>query len=197
VLALPWRLDNKTHRQAATLWLLLLWTGCRSNEVCEARATDIDGDWLRVVQGKNANARRRIPIAPVIRPLVADLKAVGDEFLIPGLVSGGRRGGVNEKRNKLVGKYLRDFIQRGGVDKTAHELRNTFAQRMAEHAVMPTLKSLLGHSGGGDITAQYIGQLQPEALRRAMAALTYGEDIDSACRVMALRLGMAWKHAGG
>ncbi|MGY0557091.1 DUF6538 domain-containing protein [Lysobacter sp. A421] len=156
------------------------YTGMRREEVGELEVSDIDGDGLRITQGKTRSAIRRVPIHPAIAPLVAQLAATStDGFLIPGLL----RGGSDAKRAWYVGKRFGQLIRRLGVTDRAldfHAFRGTVITQM-EGAGIPesTIQLIVGHKRQGMTFGVYSDGVGDDTKRKAIRAVSYGKALDS------------------
>ncbi|MGQ4584149.1 DUF6538 domain-containing protein [Lysobacter sp. F60174L2] len=165
------------------LTVLGAYTGMRREEVGELEVSNIDGDGLRITQGKTPAAIRRVPIHPAIAPLVAQLAATStDGFLIPGLL----RGGPDSKRSWYVGKRFGRVIRQLGVTDRAldfHALRGTVITQM-EGAGVPesTIQLIVGHKRQGMTFGVYSAGVGDDAKREAVRAVSYGRALDSFVR---------------
>jgi len=123
------------------------YSGMRLEEIASTKVEHVTKDAIRVLEGKNQNSVRYVPLHPIIRPMVARLKETSsDEYLISGLL----RGGADKKRSHYVSKRFGYWLRSNGfTDETLtfHSFRRSFAQR-CEHAKVPesTAKLLMGHA---------------------------------------------------
>lgn len=163
-----------------SLTVLGAYSGMRREEVGELEVSNIDGDGLRITQGKTDAAVRRVPIHPAIAPLVAQLAATStDGFLIPGLL----RGGPDKKRSWYVGKRFGQVIRKLGVTDRAldfHALRGTVITQM-EGAGVPesTIQLIVGHKRQGMTFGVYSAGVGDDTKRAAIRAVSYGKTLDS------------------
>ena len=164
------------------LWSLTAigaYTGMRREEIAELRVTDVDGDVLRISQGKTAAAVRRVPIHPSLSPLVRQLAASSpDGYLIPGLLP----GGPDNKRAWYVGKRFGYAIRKLGITDPAldfHALRSTVITKLEEAGTPEsTIKLIVGHRRKGMTLGVYSGGLSDQAKRVEVEKLSYGREID-------------------
>ena len=183
----PWtraELSTVLHGFAPSdpLWPLTAigaYTGMRREEIAELRVSDVDGDVLRVAQGKTAAAVRRVPVHPILRPLVRQLAASSpDGYLIPGLLP----GGPDNKRAWYVGKRFGYVIRKLGIDDPAldfHALRSTFITKLEEAGTPEsTIQLIVGHRRKGMTFGVYSGGLSDEAKRVEVEKLSYGPEVD-------------------
>ncbi len=126
---------------------LMLDCGCRPDEVCRLRVSDVNLDqgWLAIPDGKTKAARRRIPLtARATSVLQNRLAHVKGDYLF----AGGRMG--DDVKNPIVklNNAHSGALKRTGLKKfRIYDLRHTFASRMAMAGVdIVTLAALLGHS---------------------------------------------------
>lgn len=154
------------------------YSGMRREEVAQLKTSDIAKDGAFIIrEGKSAAAVRRVPVHPVIRPLVAELvKSSRDGFLIPGLLT----GGADAKRAHYIGKRFTELKRKLGFKDSAlvfHTLRNAFAQRCEEAGVPEsTTKLIVGHSRQDSLTyGRYSPGVQFDALRDAVVQVTFGK----------------------
>jgi integrase len=162
------------------LTVLAMWTGCRLEEICAMRVENVSKDSWRVVEGKTRAAVRTVPLATTIRPLVARLvESTTDDFLLPGLLS----GGTDAKRSHLVGKRFGARIRALGYADTAlcfHSLRNSFMQRLEEAGVPEsTAKLLVGHQRQSLTFGGYSPGVSQKLLHDAVEKVTYGKTVDA------------------
>lgn len=153
------------------------YTGMRREEIASLRVEDVTEDGaLLVREGKSEAAVRRVPMHPVILPLVKSLQDTStDGFLVPGLLT----GGTDKRRGHYAGKRFTHVKGKLGFTDPAlvfHTLRNAFMQRAEEGGVPEsTTKLIVGHSRRGNITyGLYSPGLKFEALSDAVGKVTYG-----------------------
>jgi len=158
-----------------SLAAIAVYTGMRREEVGELRKSSVDGEVLKVGEGKNEAAIRRVPIHPAIAPLIAQLEATTtDDYLIPGL----SRGGPDKRRGWNVGKRFGRRIRKLGITDPGivfHTLRNTFSNAM-EKAGVPesTAELLVGHTRDGMTYGTYSKDLPDSVKREAVLKLSCG-----------------------
>lgn len=165
-----------------SLTALAMYTGARIEELCQLKTGDVDigNDGrpiaIHIREGKTEAARRRIPVHPVIAPLVKRLVEHADDngYLIPDLLITGDDG----KRSVLVSKRFGYACERAGLTDPAltfHSLRNTFAQRL-ENAGVPheTAKLLTGHKRRDMAYGVYSPGPNWDRLVDAIGKVTYG-----------------------
>ncbi|WP_267224125.1 tyrosine-type recombinase/integrase [Dyella silvae] len=161
------------------------YTGARREDLCSLRVDSVDGDVLHVREGKTAAAVRRVPIHPVIRPLVRRLaETSSDGYLLPGLLA----GGSDDKRGHLIGKrFLYTKDQAGVTDPRVvfHSFRNSVLTQMEVAGVALTLRQqIVGHERGGVTEGTYTARAADERLAEALAHVTYGKTVDDLVRTV-------------
>jgi integrase len=170
------------------LWPLTVigaYTGMRREEIAELKVASFDGDVLKVEEGKTAAAIRRVPVHPVIDPLLRQLAATStDGYLISGLL----RGGPDQKRAWYVGKRFGHVIRRLGIDDPGldfHALRGTVITQL-ESAGVPesTIRLIVGHKRQGMTLGTYSAGVPDSVKREAISKVSYG-DLDAAVRAQA------------
>jgi integrase len=156
------------------LWFLLL-TGCRAKEAHTLTWADVDLEDASVVLRDTKNhTDHRLPL-PV--QLLERLKARKAESFGE-VVFCSRLG---KATGKTAFQYaILSVAERSGIPFSPHDLRRTFAS-VAEIVGIPayTIKKLLNHAGGADVTAGYI-VLPVQALREPMQRIA--DYIDAAAK---------------
>lgn len=170
------------------LWALAaisLYSGMRIEEIASLRVDDVSEASLRIIEGKTEAGRRKVPIHPVIAPLIVRLKAAAaEDYLIPGL----RSAGPDNKRGKLASKRFGYFIHttmKLRSQLTFHSLRNTFISQ-CEVAGLPesTTKLIVGHERESMTYGHYSRGLPIEELAKAIKRVGFGE-LDHAIKAKA------------
>lgn len=158
--------DGAQLRATKDLCALLVLTGLREQEGCGLRWDDIDLE-RRVLTVRNTKNHRQhtLPVGDwLARRLSARRMEVG---LSPYIFPAGNRSGhlIYHRRHVLA------IVKAARVDFRLHDLRRTFASLVNHHLERSlssyTVKRLLNHSSGGDVTAGYI-QHSIESLREPM-----------------------------
>jgi integrase len=156
------------------------YSGLRIEEIAAMKAEHVTDTALRVMDAKNPNSVRYVPIHPVIAPMVARLlETTNDGHLITGLLPGGADG----KRSHYASKYFGDFLRSNGFADTTlnfHSLRRSFAQR-CEQAAVPesTAQLLMGHARQSLTYGLYSPGPEFNSLVAAVAKVTYGPTADA------------------
>ena len=149
--------------------LLLLYTGLRRNEGARLKWSDLDfrnKTFSFVPEKKRGDEpednRVTMPMSEQLYRVLLKRRAVGyeNEYVFPGKHPAPFLSNPDN--------YKRDIIAASGVQFCFHDLRRTFIT-IAESLDIPhySLKALLNHSMGNDVTGGYI-QITPERLRGPM-----------------------------
>lgn len=141
-------------REASALLVFVALTGCRRGEALRLKTTDIDWQAKTVTfpDTKNGSAHR----LPLCRRLYAFLHAH----------CGSREGRVFDVAVRRIELTVDGLVKRLGFKWTIHDLRRTFvtiAQRTLND--LATVKRLVNHSDGGDVTLRHYLKLSVEDLR--------------------------------
>lgn len=144
-------------REASALLVFVALTGCRRGEALRLTTSDIDWQAKTVTfpDTKNGSAHR----LPLCRRLYALLRAH----------CGSREGKVFDVSVRRIELTVDALVKRVGFKWTIHDLRRTFvtvAQRTLGD--LTTVKRLVNHSDGGDVTLRHYLRLSVEDLRAAM-----------------------------
>jgi integrase len=137
-------LDKHDDPQAADIFRLCLFTGCRSGEAMSARWDDIDttaGTWTKSGSTTKQKTDHVVPLSAPAKQLLATLrKRTNSEWVFPADSAPGHRVTVQKswlalcKAAKITGLRI-------------HDLRHSFASQLASSgASLPLIGSLLGHS---------------------------------------------------
>jgi len=149
--------------------LLLLYTGLRRNEAARLKWSDLDFEnktFSFVAEKKRGERpeddRVSMPMSEQLYDVLLKRHAVGyeNEYVFPGKFPAPCLSNPDN--------YKRDIIAATGITFCFHDLRRTFIT-IAESLDIPhySLKALLNHSMGNDVTGGYI-QITPERLREPM-----------------------------
>lgn len=170
-----------------TLGVLGAYSGARLEELASLRVDAVQGDSFVIEEGKRQASVRRVPVHPVVAPLVARLVATsGDGYVIPGLLTSGKDG----KRGKLLGKRFAYALRAAGVTDPRvvfHSLRNTVVTQLLSRGVaLERMQLIVGHEtdrGLGN-SLPYVDRdsVQDVENRKALSVVSYGEDLDAYVR---------------
>jgi integrase len=145
---------------------VVLLTGCREQEIAQLAWADVDMKGRKITIPDTKNHRPHV--LPVGTWLAALLARRREEFPASPFVFPAENayGHVKYHRKDVVA-----ISRQSGVEFRLHDLRRTFATIVNHHlerSLSPySIKRLLNHSGGADVTAGYI-QFSVEDLREPM-----------------------------
>ena len=156
-----------------------LYSGMRLDEICNIQKTVINDNCFKVLEGKTKASQRKIPIHPVLKPLVERfLDSKEEVYLIKGI----KGGGYDNKRSWNFQKKLGRSRKRIGIPEGVvfHTLRNTFATQMENKGIpMNHISQLMGHEDSNMALDLYSKGPKIELLAESIKKLTYEEEIDS------------------
>ncbi|MCP4248632.1 MAG: site-specific integrase [bacterium] len=143
------------YARPATLVLLLVATGMRAGELQGLRKQDIDVDAgiikvRRQIHGPTkTKAERRIPIHPLIRPVLLKLLAADNHELLVTNMATHRypAGGRPINTRKLLDRFQAGAARAGLPSFTIHSLRHAFNTAALNVGVpLPLVRQSMGHS---------------------------------------------------
>ena len=149
-----------------------LYTGMRLEEICAMKKADVHADYFDIIEGKNKNAVRQVPIHPKLKPLLKGLKSK-DDYLIGGLASISDDNKKGNNISKRFGRFTRKHVS---DDKGAvyHSLRMSFTTKLEGAGVPePTADLLTGHARAGMSYGRYSKSLPLETLAMAVSKVEY------------------------
>ena len=178
------------------LWALTAlgaYTGARREDLCALEVDAASGDVLKIRSGKTAAATRRVPVHPVIRPLVRKLVATStDGYLLPGLLT----GGADAKRGHYVGKRFGYALRKAGVTDSRvvfHAFRNAVLSQMEAAGVEHSMRQqIIGHKRQSLTDDVYTAEASDARRAKAIGHVSYGKDVDALVRKVGKRI--AIKH---
>jgi integrase len=134
---LTWLDDNKLVRDIV---IVALHTRMRRGEIFDLQWMDVDIDRDRILVRKTKSSKERfIPMNETVKQLLLSLPQTG-EYVFPSPQAGGKLTDIK--------KSFGSAVKVAGIKNFRfHDLRHTFATRLADEATDPfTLMSLLGHA---------------------------------------------------
>jgi integrase len=158
--------DCQQRRATKDLCALLVLTGLREQEGCGLRWADVDIENRLITVRNTKNGKdHTLPIGRWLANRLAHRRAATGKspFVFP---ADNVAGHLMYHR-----KHVLAIVKASGVEFRLHDLRRTFASIVNHHLERSlsqyTIKRLLNHSSGGDVTAGYI-QHPVETLREPM-----------------------------
>ncbi len=147
-----WMLDKRTEPETIRDYLkIVLFTGLRRREASNLRWEDIDlhNGILSIPGSVTKNKKEHVlPLPTYLVDMLGFRIGNGSSFVFPGKIE---NRPISEPKRIIVA-----IRQKCGFYFTVHDLRRTFATMAEESGVRDyTLKRLLNHSGGRDVTAGY------------------------------------------
>lgn len=167
----PWfealdKLEHDTEHTLKDFCIFVLLTGCREQEAAQLKWENVDlvGGTVSFVQTKN-HKTHILPLGSWLKNLIIQRHKThgAGVYVFP----------ANNQYGHLKNhfKSVRTLGKISGVEFTMHDLRRTFASivnhQLARSFSIYTIKHLMNHSDGGDVTSDYI-QFGIEDLREPM-----------------------------
>lgn len=162
---------QKSGNHAADIVLILLATGCRPNELFNAKTENCQENYFIGGSKTEAGKNRIIAVAPVGRAaykkILSKATAEGSELLI-----GGYEG--NKTYANFAKREFKDLVQEVGETFTPYDCRHTFATQAKRSGVDPqTLRRMLGHANL-QTTDKYYTHLDKEDILSGIASVKIG-----------------------
>jgi integrase len=172
----------------AMAWIPLvgLFSGMRSNEICQMRASDVqrkEGIWLLNVSDDNTGQSLKTEAATRVVPIHDQLVRCGFLEYARGLPRGGqlfptlKPGGPDGKYNHYFAKRFTEYRRRCGVNgpRTAfHSFRKNVAQALKDkRATQVEIAELIGHEQGFTFSVYAPMQLPVKALKELIERIRY------------------------
>jgi integrase len=154
-----WKWSNKNDY--VQVILMLIYCGARAGEFFNIKKTDVNLEegYFNIVEGKNANAKRRVPIHHKVMPFYENWMNKDGEYLITKL--NGKRFNFATDHRQYIDSYWKPILQDIGIfeyknqdNKTQehlpHDTRHTFTSMWKEKKLDETFRrKIQGHSGKG------------------------------------------------
>lgn len=138
------RAIQDSENPAADIVLILLGTGCRPNELFNARISDCHDNYFIGGSKTSAGRNRVIAVARIgqqsYKKLLLAAKAKGAERLIDGYKG-------NKDYRNFAKREFKELVQEIGEEFSPYDCRHTFATMAKRSGVDPqTLRRMLGHA---------------------------------------------------
>jgi integrase len=154
--------DGETWQVIGCIRLLAL-TGCRPGEAIRLKWAEIDRNskCFRFAETKEDESIRPLG-QPALDVLAALPREKGAEFVFPAVRDeGGSFGGMDRGWDRIAARC-------GFMDISLGTFRHSFASEADDLGYTRiTVKSMLGHSGAGDVTEGYVHKLDPVQIAAA------------------------------
>ncbi|GGC16694.1 hypothetical protein GCM10011363_36460 [Marivita lacus] len=159
---------------AQLIWLGM-WTGCRIEELCSIKLTDIDGDRLTVTNAKTEAGLREVPLHPHLVATLAELSASSaDGFILSGLTRN-KYGDRSNAVGKRFGRLKRDLGF--GPDYVFHSIRKTVTTQFDAAGIPESISArVLGHDIPTMTYGLYSGGAPFQSKLEAVTKLDYPLD---------------------
>ncbi len=159
------RLISSAKGRTCDIIIVAINTGMKLGEILSLKWEDVDvSGGILVVKGSKKERDRKIPINSTVSALLSNLKRADNPYVF------GDPKTVHP--TKKVEKSFKGALRRAGLEGcTFHDLRHSFARKLAQNGVDPmTVKELLGHSTL-EVTKRYF-QSTPEKKKEAVELLS-------------------------
>ncbi len=160
--------------QLKDLIYLGAYTGARIEELCSLKLSSVDSNSFSIEDAKTSAGIRKVPIHPVIRPIVERLRATSEDgFLLSGLTFnkyGDRSNAIGKKFGRLKGRC--------GYGSTLvfQSLRKGVATQLEEAGIPENISArLIGHELKTMTYGLYSGGVTFETLQEAIEKLDWGD----------------------
>lgn len=164
-------IENGRSEMMRATFQLAIYTGCRIEELTSLETVNVTADAIQIVRAKTAAGNRTIPIHDAIKPLVADLKGRGNEFLLPDLVSN-KYGKRSPAMSKQFGKVKTALGFDGRY--VFHSIRMTVATMLEQAGVSEGVAAdILGHDKPTMSYGVYSGGSSFEQKKTAVMKVSY------------------------
>jgi integrase len=179
---------NEYTFKTALCWvpLIALYTGMRSNEICQLRVSDVartNKVWAFRVSDEGEGQRVKTAAAIRIVPVHSELVRCGFLDYLKTLPSDGqvfpalKPGGADGKYNWYFSKRFTDYRRRCGVTAprvSFHSFRKNAAQALKDKRATPAeIAELIGHEQGFTLGTYAPLQLPMPALKELIERISY------------------------
>lgn len=174
-----WRWSSNDYVQVI---LMMIYSGARPGEVLSVKKADVnlDEEYFIIVDGKNENAKRRVPIHKKTMPFFKSWMNKDGEYLIT--KHNGDRFNLQTGHRQFIESYWNPCLRDIGIleykaedgtmqEHLPHDTRHTFASMWAEKKLNEAYRrKIQGHSGKG-IGEQVYTHLDMENLKAELNQL--------------------------
>lgn len=158
--------------------IFMIYTGVRVSEMLNIKKENVnlDEQYIDIVEGKNDNSIRRIPVADVIFPFVYEwyYRYEMSEYLFS------TEGGKKFQYRNYYDSYFKPLVEDLEQIYTPHWCRHTFVSLMSEAEVDPVMiKKIVGHSTNMAVTERIYTHYEVEAMLREVNKLEEWSELES------------------
>lgn len=158
--------------QLSQLIWLGMWTGCRIEELCSLKCSDVSQRYFTAVDAKTEAGNRAVPIHSRLAPLLSHLiKTSNDGYVMAGLTFNKFDG-----RSNAIGKRFGRLKKAQGFSKrhTFHSIRRTVATEL-QNALIPesVAADIVGHDKPSMTYGLYSAGAHLDVKQEAIEKLSY------------------------
>lgn len=153
-----WRWSTNEYVQVI---LMLVYSGTRPGELFDLKKEDVnlEEEYFSIIEGKNDNAKRRVPIHHKTLPFFKHWMSKDGQYLVTKL--NGDKFNFNTGHRQYIESYWRPVLQDVGIyeykspdgtiqEHLPHDTRHTFTSMWREKKLDETFRrKIQGHSGKG------------------------------------------------
>jgi len=187
--------ESDPRKRNAQFWLPLLaiYTGCRLEEIGQARVSDVRNeqginyfDVNSLGEGKhlkNRRSERRVPLHPMLIrcgfiEYVKFMQSRGELNLFPDIE---RKEGAVGARTAAISKKLNRWLAAAGVKKDRsiafHSTRHSFKDACRQAGIPKDMHDQLTGHASGDVSDEYGHGYSIDSLHKAISKINYGIDL--------------------
>lgn len=164
---------RKPDHQLADLIRLGMWTGCRIEELCSLRVSDVYDGYIQIVEAKTRKGERDVPIHAELAPTLARLvRQSSDGYVLSGLDTENKYGSRSSAIGKRFGKLK--IAEGFGPKHVFHSIRKTVVT-ILENAEVPEgiVADIVGHEKQTMTYGVYSGGTSLPRKAEALSKLRY------------------------
>jgi integrase len=168
-----------SYVQLTQLIWLGMWTGCRIEELCALKKSDVADDRFTIGDAKSPAGYREVPIHSRLKPAIACMIATStDDYLISKLT----KNKYGDRSNAIGKRFGRMKSKLGfGQDLVFHSLRRTVATQLENAGVPENVSAdIVGHEKNTMTYGLYSGGVQFSIKLEAVEKLDYPMKSDPA-----------------
>lgn len=162
-------LFKNRNRYGVNIILILLYTGMRIQELLDVETKNVDiENWCMIGGNKTKAGRNRlVPIHSKIKDIVKEIYdhdiECGNKYFI------NNKNNAKMEYHNFSKRIFHPIMEELGMNHTIHETRHTFITKMDNaDANVTSIKRIVGHSTGNDVTSNTYTHKDLEQLRKAI-----------------------------